>query len=1528
MQEEAIAQPEKVKKRTSDRIESALERERQPTEPVQAKATTKFINPPPAAAPSWFQNRHVETKLIADFIKDDSLRLMTVVGRGGVGKTAMVCRVLKALESGQLPDDLGALTVSGIVYLSPKGLRQVNLPHLYADLCKLLPTETSTALESTYQNPQASARAKMYALLSAFPQGKVVVLLDSFERVTDAESGELEDGELAESLQALLEVPNHSVKVIITTRVAPRSLQLAQPGYQTLLRLDEGLEYPHAENILREMDADGSLGLKEASPALLGEARKRTLGYPRALEALVAILSVDRTRSLTQLLTDTEKLLPDNVVEALVGEAFSNLDSTSQRVMQTLAILGKPVPAGAVDFLLQPYLPGINSGPLLQALENRLLVRSEAGQYYLPEVDRSYALQRLPEGTVGERDAESSPFSRLSLLHRAAEYYQTIRTPRESWKSIEDLAPQLAEIEARMAGGEYDVAASVLLEIEKSLSDWHANQLLKVLYEGLQGHLTEPTLEKATRINLNRVRQLIEPSAFELQQTLRGHSAPVTQLVWFHDGNTLASGGLDNIVLVWDANNGTLKKVLQGHDGPVLAIALTPDEKFLISASEDTTLKIWDIAAGRVLQTLIGHTNSVTGVKILPDGRIISTSLDRTLKIWDPTTGIEEFTLRGHTDRINALCVIPDDYRVVSAASDQTLIVWNILTRQGENKFIGHSGACNDVVSLDNGDLVASASEDMKIHIWSLVTNRQVHALEGPTAAITSLSVSSERNFLAAKSADGYIRIWRCDTWKQVALVSESSSTWSIFSSLSFSPYSSKLASLGENNTIIRIWKISFDLLRNNISTEESIRYTAVKIALLGDTGVGKTGLGWRLAYGNFREQSSTHGQRLWVINNLRTMRSDQTECEVVLWDLAGQPDYRLIHTLFLDDVDVGLLLFDPTNRRDPLQPVNFWLKHLCKPERSILIGARIDRGTPTLTPDELDEYCKHAKISGGYIGTSALSGEGLEELVNRIKKQVDWNDKPPTVSPQVFTTIKGLVLDLCKSQNEPSGDKNTQDSPLMMSPPELAEKMSLMESHSSSSFNYSQMMTAISHLAKHGYVSILHRSSGENVILLLPNLVNNLAASIALEARRTNFGSIDENCLLRGDYPFPELTNLTTEDSETLLDAAATLFLEHSLCFRETIKGKTFLVFPSLINQKRPVSQSIEMIDDVSYIISGSIETIYSTLAVQLGYTQEFERTYIWQDNAQYESGENEICGFRQIDRGNGEIEITLYYSSPTPDYTRDFFKSYCRRILEKHQLAIAEYQPLTCTNPSCQKLQERSTIINKIRDGETFHYCGYCGTKIHLATSKKTIDLPPVQEERLNQDQDFARLRVTFETALVRFKRRIDNEPAPTCFISYAWGSREHERWMHQLAIDLSNAGVDVVLDRWDNAEPGSSIARFISLINDCKFIIVVGTPMYKKKYQNKVSETGSVVAAEFDLIANRLLGTELDKKSILPLLRIGENIEGSLPEMLHGRTLADFRRNDQYFIQLFDIIVTVFGMSFRDNSIIQLRDSIANA
>ena len=89
----------------------------------------------------------MESEQMGDFLRATDERIMTVVGRGGVGKTAMVCRLLKTLETGQLPDDLGELDVEGIVYLSPAGMHPVNFPNLFNDLCRLLPLQAADRLQ-------------------------------------------------------------------------------------------------------------------------------------------------------------------------------------------------------------------------------------------------------------------------------------------------------------------------------------------------------------------------------------------------------------------------------------------------------------------------------------------------------------------------------------------------------------------------------------------------------------------------------------------------------------------------------------------------------------------------------------------------------------------------------------------------------------------------------------------------------------------------------------------------------------------------------------------------------------------------------------------------------------------------------------------------------------------------------------------------------------------------------------------------------------------------------------------------------------------------------------------------------------------------------------------------------------------------------------------------------------------------------------------------------------------------------------
>ena len=86
------------------------------------------------------------------------------------------------------------------------------------------------------------------------------------------------------------------------------------------------------------------------------------------------------------------------------------------------------------------------------------------------------------------------------------------------------------------------------------------------------------------------------------------------------------------------------------------------------------------------------------------------------------------------------------------------------------------------------------------------------------------------------------------------------------------------------------------------------------------------------------------------------------------------------------------------------------------------------------------------------------------------------------------------------------------------------------------------------------------------------------------------------ENRLLRGDYRFPELADLSEDERDILLDAVTVLFLERNVCFRETFNKQILLVFPSLINEKRP-ADNLEPVEEVTYRVRGACPRKIPTL-------------------------------------------------------------------------------------------------------------------------------------------------------------------------------------------------------------------------------------------------------------------------------------------------------------------------------------------
>ena len=119
---------------------------------------------------------------------------------------------------------------------------------------------------------------------------------------------------------------------------------------------------------------------------------------------------------------------------------------------------------------------------------------------------------------------------------------------------------------------------------------------------------------------------------------IKGHTGDVNSLVFSPDGRTLATGSRDDTIGLWDVSTGATGENLHtlighttylGQDFPVNTVVFSPDGKTIASGGTDLTLRLWDVATGTEKRTLTGYTTAVNTVAFSPDGTTSNGELGR-----------------------------------------------------------------------------------------------------------------------------------------------------------------------------------------------------------------------------------------------------------------------------------------------------------------------------------------------------------------------------------------------------------------------------------------------------------------------------------------------------------------------------------------------------------------------------------------------------------------------------------------------------------------------------------------------------------------------------------------------------------------------------------------------------------------------------------------------------------------------------------------------------------------------------------
>ncbi|MFJ8308568.1 MULTISPECIES: trypsin-like peptidase domain-containing protein [unclassified Streptomyces] len=454
----------------------------------------RVVGVPVAYGIELFKNRTGERDAIARHLSDPAVRMVTVTGRRGIGKSALAAKVMDLLDRGEWPGPDRGPVPYGLVNLSTR-TSGISLERLYFDCARLLDPDQEARLREMW-TADTTVRDRLAELFEAMGDRLVVILLDNLEDLLH-DDGSIADQGLAMFLDCLFRVRG-TPRLLVTSQV-PVRLAPELRRFAAHVELSEGLRPAEAAALLRELDRDGSLGIADLSDEELLDAAVRVHGVPRALELLVGAVADDSVLlpSLRDVLKDFTRR--GAVVADLAAGRYERLDQPARDVLGVLAALRTPVEQQVVEEIVDGLDPSLSVAPILMSLVRMHLVSVDRAR-------RTLALHPLDADIAREQFPEDGPFRRQAVERQIASWYARRTLPSGSWRTPTDLEPQQRRFDHLVRAGDHDGAALVLNEISEWLV-WHGSVLAAVsMHLAVEGHIGDERVRLAHTVAYGHAR--------------------------------------------------------------------------------------------------------------------------------------------------------------------------------------------------------------------------------------------------------------------------------------------------------------------------------------------------------------------------------------------------------------------------------------------------------------------------------------------------------------------------------------------------------------------------------------------------------------------------------------------------------------------------------------------------------------------------------------------------------------------------------------------------------------------------------------------------------------------------------------------------------------------------------------------------------------------------------------------------------------------------------------------------------------